>query len=243
MTEPLRSGRFIRGEAAFDRALANAARSVVVEPLPAGVLHVPRPVAPGSWLRFQAPLGAAVVFAILAMGIAIGAPSLPGASAQPVFRTGNEIVLDLRRSGYSCRTGDPASPGQPRMEAIVCMAPPRDLEASVILSEDPTGRLAEFHASSNMSGPASSTVLGAPVTTADAKQLDLLEQLIGLPFADPASSAAAQAWLHGRLPLEAGRRIATTIHGVPVVLERAVRGGYRIVVGDLGVGGTALPSR
>jgi hypothetical protein len=233
MIIPERRPRVDRSEAAFDRGLTAAARSLVLAPLPAAVLEVPRPVTARSSLWFQAPLAASVAIVVVALGLAVGAPQVPGVSKTPAFRTGNEISYELRSSGYACRSGADASPGRPRMEAIVCTTVAPSLVATVIVSEDATGRVGELHGRVDLDG--------APTGKAERDRSALLRGLIGLPFADPSDAAAGRAWLSGLLPLDPGKRAGTAVGGTQVVVERDVGGGYLVVLGDLHADGSTPP--
>ncbi len=219
---------------AFDKDLAAAARSLVVGEMPAALLDA-RPAVTGFRFQGALPLAAGMAIVVLAVGFLVGRDATTSAS-KPALRSASDIVLDLRGSGYACRSGDPSSPGHPRMEAIVCVATLRDGESTVIVSEDAGGHVGELHVRLSFAG--------AVPTTAGSNQDDLLERLIRLPFADPVvAGAAAHDWLAGVLPLNRGTAISTGIAGVPVELERFVGEDYSIVVGDLGLGGTAGPSR
>lgn len=241
MTVPNRPVREVRDEAAFDRALARAARSLVVAPLPAAVLDAPRTQATRPRLQVGAPLGAAIAIVAIAIGLGIGAPRGPGASQAPAagqtpaFRSGSQISFDLRTSGYSCRAGVAASRGQLRMEAIVCTRSANSIVTTVIVSEDAASHVGEIHVRSDASR--------ISTTTSEREQSDLLRRAVGLPLADPADVVAVRAWLDGVLLHEAGGRASTTIDGTPVVLQREASGRYVVVLGDLGAGGAAVPSR
>ncbi len=224
-----------RSEAAFDRGLTAAARSLVVAPLLADVLAAPPPVATRTRIRSEAPLAAAAAIVILAFAFAIGAPRGPGASPAPVFRAGSQISYDLRSAGYACRSGATASPGQPRMDAIVCTTTTTQMLAlAMVVSEDRDGRVGEIHVTADPPG--------TPSVAFDRDRSDRLRELIGLPFADPSDAAAARAWLADELTLDAGGRVRSMVDGTPVVLERVAGGGYRIVLGDLHAGPSGVPS-
>ena len=120
------------------------------------------------------------------------------------------------------------------MEALVCATTLPHLAAAVIVSEDPDGRIGEIHIKSD--------IVGTPTAASEGERSDELERLIGLPFGDPTAAAAAQTWLTSVLPLDPDARVETSVGGVPVVLDRVARGGYLIVLGDLGVVPSALPS-
>jgi hypothetical protein len=234
MRAPIRSRRVQRDEAAFDRALALAARSFVDAPLPTAVLDAPRPPLARSPLRFPAALAAAAALLILVIGFPIGGPRDPEPLPAPVFRTSGQISDELRSAGYGCQPGATASPGEPRMEAVVCVRNLARPVAALIISEDLDGGIGEIHIKSDLEG--------APSVAAEDERSDELERLIGLPFADPTAESTARTWLRSVLPLDPGTQTETTIHGVPVVVERVALGGYLIVLGDLRAGGSASPS-
>ena len=221
-------------EAGFDRALASAARSLVVEPMPSDLLAAPRPARAGSWLRSSAPLAAAVALIVLAIGSAIGAPRPSEPDLVSAFQTGDRLSQAFRGAGFDCRAGEPAAAGQARMEALICTDTTPWQILTVVASEDAAGLVGEIHIASDR--------LGSSTVAADHDRATRLIATVGLPFADPAEATAARAWLTEALTLDPGRPVRTSIGVVPVVLERGV-GGDSIVLGDLGAAPGVTPTR
>jgi hypothetical protein len=234
MSAPGRLRRVDRDEAAFDRALALAARSLVDAPLPAAVLDAPRPPVARSPLRLPAAIAVAAAILILVVGFPVGGPRDPEAVPTPVFRTSGVISDELRRAGYGCQPGATASPGEPRMEAVVCVRTLARLVAALIISEDLDGGIGEIHIKSDLEG--------TPSAAAEDERSDELERLIGLPFADPTAASTVRTWLRSVLPLDPGTQVETAVRGVPVVVERVPLGGYLIVLDDLRAGESASTS-
>jgi hypothetical protein len=234
MNAPIRMRQAERDEAAFDRALALAARSLVDAPLPAAVLDAPKPPLARSPLRFSAAIAAAVAILILAIGFPVGGPRDPEPVPTPVFRASGQISDELRSAGYGCQPGATASPGQPRMEAVVCVKNLDRLVAALIISENLDGGIGEIHIKSDLEG--------TPSAASEDERSDELERLIGLPFADPTAASTARLWLRSILPLVPGTQAETAVRGVPVVVERVALGGYLIVLGDLRAGESASAS-
>jgi hypothetical protein len=231
MTAAGRGASVDRTEAAFDRALASTARSLVAEPLPTGVLDEGLPAPAGSRLRSDLPVAMAALLAVASLAVAIRAPAHPAAGPTPAFRTGTQISYDLRSAGYVCRSGPDAPAGGPRMDAIVCATTGSTFAGDVVISEDPAGAVGEVHVAADWRGSASAI--------GDSERADRLRALVGVAFADAPDRATAGAWLEAVLPLAPGAVLRTSVDGTPVVLERTAGGGYRITIGDLGGGPAA----
>jgi hypothetical protein len=220
-----------RRTARFDRELRLAAKGLVGEELPHGVLDpavAPRIGRPAPVL---ATLAAAVVILVVAVAIAglprgFGGPG-PGSSASvpasaapsvaPAFRTTAEIRADLVTLRYSCIAGPALASIGPGADAIarqsaVCNAPADigPLLAAVI----------EAHAKSD--------IVGADTPAARAAVAAVLGKDAAIVVVAGRGDAVA-AWVEAKLPVvEKNDATSTVIDGVALRLDRSATGGYEL---------------
>jgi hypothetical protein len=242
-------------DARFDEELRRAARALVTEEMPRGVLDPAvgaalglgggvagvvrtRRVLPG----FAAVAGAvAVLLLATAVAFAPRSPGGPGPSrssapaatpvptAGPLFRTTAEIRADFEKLRYTCRDGLPLATVEPGPDAIV-------RESAVCLPPDDLG---PFMAAVIISEAASGQVVEAH-GKADFTGLDTragreaiattLAKAAAVVVTEGAGDAVAQ-WVSANLvALEPDDGVATTIGGLGLKLGRTTDGGYLLSV-------------
>jgi hypothetical protein len=209
----------------FDRELGLAARSLVTESLPAGVLEQPRPAGSRDGGRVVA---IALVVVVLVLAATIGAGLLqrtPPVDA-PAFKALGQLELEVGSLGYFCRRGPTASPAVARVEALVCASPGtiHPVVAAIIASDDATGAIVAIKVKAG--------VLGTPTSAAQAGSRFLLEVLATASFADARDASEALAWIRANALLGPGQEARTTIRGIVVVLDRDAGGGYEVEIGS-----------
>jgi hypothetical protein len=150
------------------------------------------------------------------------------------LRATTVVSTELRGAGWICgpvprATASPAARALPASQAptvrLVCQAPPtaHPLVAAMLFGEDARGAVAGVEIKSD--------ILGTSNGTLASRQIDLLYQVIVLPFASAADAATARSWLRANLPLGSGGRAETTVGGLPVRVSVTPAGGYVIVIG------------
>jgi hypothetical protein len=236
-------------EAQFDEALRVAARSLVTDELPRGVLD--EPVSAGLGLGravdgavaarravpgFAAAFAAAIVL-VLAAAVAFG-PRLPGGpgpspspspapSAIGAFRTSADIRGDLAKLSYTCQAGQSVAPSGSgpdvvTRESVVCL-PPTDGKpymAAVIVGESAAGRVVEVHAKADLVGGDVAASRIAVATLLGKAAAVVVHQGSGTPVG---------SWVESNLPaLAANDSVSTTIAGVHLEMARSATGGYTL---------------
>ncbi|HJP88335.1 MAG TPA: hypothetical protein VJ850_04805 [Candidatus Limnocylindrales bacterium] len=240
-----------RTEARFDAELSRAARGLVSEDLPRGVLDAA--LAPGAGLagsvrgRRPVPLFAGTIAALvllLASVIALAPGGFPPASPSPspspspaaspavhgAFRPTIDIRADFMHLRYSCAPGSAfssigPSPSDPLREGVVCTAPADagPYISVVIVSEAADGRPVEIHAKADL------TEADTPAARSE----------IAVPLAKSAAIAAsgqavgnalAQWVLDTIRTLEPSGSESTEVLGFSMQLLRNPNGGYQLFV-------------
>lgn len=240
----------------FDDALRSAARSVVAEELPRGVLDPDLSgavggVRPGSAVRAFAPglagVAAGVIVLVLAAGVAlapggIGGPTSPPPVAStfsaslPVFYPSAVIEAALSSLPYDCMPGGPLAtagtrPGQPVREGVVCASRKDDAtkRAALITGEASDGEVVLV------------TIKGELVGTDTLAATEALAAGMGkLTFASIADQENAQLagnWVDAALPqlrvLPAGDAAVNVIGELRLTLQRSPVGTYLLVLEPL----------
>lgn len=227
MTRGDRSPRDL-AEATFDLELGRAARSLVSEPLPRGVLDHLAPVdSRRTSLRVGASLVAAAVIAATGLTLAWALVAPPTGPGRPGPLQGpTRIERELEGGGYTCQLEPRPSLPVARPEALVCNAPAtlHPVAGAIIVGEDASGSVASIKIKSG--------VLTTSNASLEATVEIVLERLIGTAFATSEDRAAARAWLRAAVPIAAGTDASTSIAGLRVVLERMSTGGYEILIGS-----------
>lgn len=238
----------------FDEELRRAARALVTEELPRGVLDPavaaslglgamdgavrPRRALPG----FAAVAGAIVVLLVATVVTFVPrSPGGPGSSSSPaptatpasttgpLFRTTAEIRAAFEKLRYTCRDGLPLATIGPRLDAIV-------RESAVCL---PPNDLGPFMAAVIVSESASGQVVEAhgkaDFTGADTRAgreaiAATLAKAAAVVVTEGAGDAVAQ-WVSANLvALETNDGVATSIGGLGLKLGRTSDGGYLMSV-------------
>ena len=78
-----------------------------------------------------------------------------------------------------------------------------------------------------------SDILGVSNGTQETRQVDLLYDLVGRPFADPRDATAARTWLREHLPPPDGLPAISTIGTLRVEIRLTTGGGYLVLIGDV----------
>jgi hypothetical protein len=215
-----------RLEDSFDRELGLAARSLVTESLPRGVLEQPEPGTGSPDARRLLAIAVVVVVLVLVAGVGAGLLQRTRPEQAPVLRSTSQIELDFRALGYVCRNGPTASPAIARAEALMCASPAsiHPVVATLIASDDAAGMVVTIKVKAG--------ILGTPNTAAETGRRFLLELLVALVFVDTRDEAEARAWIRANALLGAGQEVRTTIHGLAAVLDRDATGGYEVELGS-----------
>ena len=233
----------------FDRELGRAARGLVTEELPRGVLDAS--LAPGfgspgvvrGRRSLPALAGIAVALVLLAAtAIALypgGRPPVPtpppSASPSPTagviarFRSTLDIRADFSRLHYACVTGSPLpstdpSPSAPVREGAICTAPADagPYTGVVIISEAADGNVVELHAKADVTGGADTTVDRSEIAKALAKAVAVAAsgQAVANELAD---------WVLATVPtIEPSLGAGTEIEGFSLKIVRNALGGYQL---------------
>ncbi len=233
----------------FDGELRTAARGLVAEQLPHGILDpelAPRTVGGFMPVRQAGPglasIIAAVVILVVATSVAV-APGVLGPGSQPpdsgfqvrqpLFRATVDVIRDVQALDYSCipghalpTSGPSARPGE--REGVNCLTP-KSLEsasATIIPIETGTGEVVEI----NIEG----ALYGTDTLTSRDELAAAMARLTSLALADPETAAAAEAFVAETLPrlrvLPSGDDALTIVGGVRVFLQRYIAGGYLLVL-------------
>jgi hypothetical protein len=232
-------------DARFDHALSRAARGLVTEELPIGVLDAA--LAPGAGLAgavrgrrpvpvFAGSLAALVLLLVSAIALAPGglAPVSPSASPAPgihgAFRPTLDMRADFMRLHYSCAAGNPypsigPGPSDPVREGAICSAPADagPYISVVIVSEAADGRPVEVHVKADLTiddSPAARSEIGVPIAKAAAIAAN--GQAVG--------NALAQWVLDAVKTLEPSGTASTELQGFSLQLLRNPNGGYQLFV-------------
>ncbi len=233
----------------FDDELRWAARRLVTEELPPGILdpHLVRaPVESGVRARRAVPGFATAVTAValLVLGVAIGlAPGGPDPSASPlttpapsmaagpVFRPTTEIVAHVVALGYSCNDGNPlptggAGAGLAVRESAVCTSPIEagPFLAAIIVAESATREVGWVAFKADIVGEDTPAAREAIATT--------LDGLLARSMLDPGSRMAVGSFIRARLPgLGPGAPpAADDLGGIDVSVDRHETGTYIVSV-------------
>jgi hypothetical protein len=235
----------------FDEELRRAARRLVTEDLPAGVLDpaVGPPVGIASGSRGLAPgfaTGlAALAILVLATIVGLGPTTEPGATPTPtpppsllpskgpgpVFRTTVDLVAHVIALDYRCNDGLPLptsgpSAGLAVRQSAVCTAPADvgPLQAAIIVGESAAGDVVTVRLKAN--------IVGADTPAARGAVAKALAEVVERAYADAPAGTVAGAYVITTLPaLEPTPTNATTeVGGVQVTLERAEDGWYLITL-------------
>jgi hypothetical protein len=247
------SDRF-NGDERFDEELRRAARSLVTEELPRGVLD---PSLGGSLgtagrdgdvrVRRALPglasvagaiavllLATAVVFAPGSPGgtgpsATVGPTATPSPAPTPPLRTTAEIRADLTRYGYSCSAGLPLSTIEPGPDAVV-------RESTVCLAPADAGPLdgavivGESASGQVVEVHAKADIVGPDTPEARTAIAELLAKAAALA-AHQGDGSTLATWVLGRVPsLEKDKGTATELLGIGLKLGRLATGGYVLSV-------------
>jgi hypothetical protein len=233
----------------FDDELRRAARRLVTEELPPGMLDpglIASPAESGVRARRALPglatSGAAVALLIvtIAIGLAPGGPDpsaslVPTSAASlvtgPVFRSTTEIVAQVAALGYSCNDGQPlptsgAGAGLAVRESAVCISPDDagPLFVAIIVAESAAREVVWVAFKSDIVGDDTPAAREAVATT--------LARLVDRSMPEAGSSRAVGAFILARLPLlEPGAPpAADDLGGIDVSIDRHETGTYIVSV-------------
>ena len=233
----------------FDEELRRAARSLVTEELPPGILDSRlggSSTAGGVRARRALPgfATAATAVALLLVAVAIGlAPGSPEPSASPfttptapvaagpIFRSTTEIVGRVAALGYSCDDGNPlptsgAGSGLAVRESAVCTSPDDagPFHVAIIAAESATREVVWVAFKADIVGDDTPAARDAIATT--------LASLIEGSMLDSGTSRAVGAFILARLPfLEPGAPpAADDLGGIDVSIDRHETGTYIVSV-------------
>ena len=244
----------LRRRQRFDEELRRAARALVTEELPRGVLDPSvgasldlagrdgevrvRRALPGL-----ASVAGAVAVLLLATAVvfAPGSPGGPGpsATARPTaspspaptspLRTTAEIRADFVRLHYSCSEGLPLSTIEPGpdavvRESIVCLAPP---DAGPI---DGAVIVGESASGQVVEVHAKADIVGADTPEARTAIAELLAKAAAVA-AHQGDGSTLATWVLAFVPsLEKDKGVATELRGIGLKLGRNPTGGYQLSV-------------
>jgi hypothetical protein len=214
---------------AFDRALGRAARSLIEEPLPDGILDT-EPGPRRSWRRSAGWLPAAAASLILVVLVGLGAIRggfLSAGSQRPEegLRTLRAVIGDLTTTGYSCRISLLGTPGPSVGSGYVCLTPKRllPLNAAVILEALPDGGLQRITVKTDAIAP------GAAGAEAHAAAVSFLRDLGAGFFVDPDTGTQARDWIAATLAsMATGGEAATRIGGIDLALSVDALGRFHL---------------
>jgi hypothetical protein len=236
-------------DARFERELGRAARSLVTEDLPRGVLDGALDAEAGlhGVVRGRRPVPVfagvvAILVVLLASAIVLAPggfpPASPSASARPspvpsahgAFRATLDMRADFMRLRYGCGAGSPlpsVAPGSSSAvrEGVICTAPADagPYVSVVIVSEAADGRPVEVHVKADLTAddtPATRGEVAVPIAKAAA---------IGASGQD-VGNALAQWVLANVPPLEPSTSVSTEILGFSLQLLRNPNGGYQLFI-------------
>ena len=245
-------------ETRFDAELRRAARSLVTEDLPRGVLDQSVSAALGQERAVDGSIAGrrplpglaaamvAVVVLVVASAVAFG-PRLPGGpgpsqtaspapSATAVFRTTIDIRADLLTLAYTCQAGQTVNPTTSgpdvvTRESAVCL-PPTDGEpylAAVIVGESAAGRVVEVHAKGDL--------VGGDLPASRTALSELFGKAAAVVVVE-GSGTPIGTWVKSNLPaLDAGDSASTTIVGVRLEMARSATGSYTLRLTPVASGG------
>jgi hypothetical protein len=233
----------------FDAELRRAARSLVTEELPPGILEPRLGGSPGaSGVRTSRALTgfatATSAIALLVIAVAMGlAPEGPGpsasppatpsssAAASPTFRSTTEIVGQIAALGYSCDDGKPlptgpAATGLAVRESAVCTSPDGagPFFVAIIVGESVTRGVVWVAFKAD--------IVGADTPSARDALAASLTGLVDRSIADSGSSKAVGSFILARLPsLEPGAPpAADDLAGIDISIDRHETGTYIVSV-------------
>ena len=235
-------------DARFDAELGRAARALVTEPMPAGILDpAAGPVGTFGARRaipgFATVAGALVVLVLVtAVAFVPRLPGGPGPSPTPtpsptpspnptsLFRPTLALRLDFQTLGYTCQDGRPLATTGPgpdgvAREAAVCLAPAAlgPFVGAVIVGESAAGLVVEVHAKADFTDgdtPAARDSVASMLAKAAA--ISVVQR----------SGNAMGSWVHDNVAtLEPNGRVSTTIEGLELTLSRTSDGGYVLLMG------------
>lgn len=235
----------------FDAALRQAARAIVTEELPHGVLDpaVGQSLDGGSLdgsVRARRTIpgfaaAAAVVVLALATALALAprSPGGPPAAASPspspvatpgALRTTSQIREDLATLDYTCEPGQPLSSIGPEpeaavREATVCTAPAGigPFMAAVIVGESASGHVVDVHAKAD--------IVGGDTAAARGGVADALAKVAAIGATPASSGNALGDWVVATAPtLEPTGGANAAIDGFDIKLARNANGGYVLIV-------------
>ncbi|HLX36105.1 MAG TPA: RNA polymerase sigma factor [Candidatus Limnocylindrales bacterium] len=203
----------LRRAGVLDSDIDAAARSLVVEPLPADVAEA----SPGRaaaerrmvLLRLAAALATGIVV-MVAFALALGPDRLLGSTGGlATLRSVAVIEASLESNGWVCRVA--ASGGVDELR--VCDSPKaaEPVVASIKIEPGPDGGAKGIWVTSD--------IAGFPTATTEDIRAAILDMAISLPFESRADADEAQAWLDEHLPMPATMRAATTVRGVRVAVS------------------------
>lgn len=232
----------------FDDELRRAARRLVTEELPPGVLDPHLVMAPESGVRARRALPGfatavtAVALLVLAVAVSLapGGPDpsasplatpTPSVGAGPVFRSTTEIVGRVAAVGYSCNDGNPlptstAGAGLAVRESAVCTSPDAagPFSVAIIVAESASREVVWVAFKADIVGDDTPAARDAIATT--------LASLVEGSMLDSGSSRAVGAFILARLPfLESGAPpAAADPAGIDVSIDRHETGTYIVSV-------------
>lgn len=238
----------------FDEELRRAARALVTEELPRGVLDPSLGASLGlagrdgevrvrRALPGLASVAGAIAVLLLATAVvfAPGSPGGPGPSptmrataapspaATPPLRTSAEIRADLSKYGYACSAGLPLSTIEPGpdaavRESVVCLAP---ADAGPL---DGAVIVDESASGQVVEVHAKADIVGPDTPAARTAVAEFLAKAAALaPHQGDGSTLAT--WVLAFVPsLEKDKGVATELRGIGLKLDRNPAGGYQLSV-------------
>ena len=232
----------------FDDELRRAARRLVTEELPPGILdpHLAgSPARSGVRARRALPGFATAVTAVALLVLAVGiglapggpvpsasprptpAPSVP---AGPVFRSTTEIVAHALALGYACDDGNPlptgAGAGAAVRESAVCTSPSDagPFFAAIIVAESATREVVWVAFKADIVGDDTPAAREAIATT--------LDGLLARSMGDPGSANVVGSFIRARLPGQdpGAPPAADDLAGIDDSIDRHETGTYIVSV-------------
>jgi hypothetical protein len=237
----------------FDADLRQAARGLVVEELPRGILDpglarglggVDRERSARAFAPGLAGIAAALVIIVLAATSVIapvGGPT-PGASTPaessftstpPLFRASQVITLDMLKLKYSCVAGhELATPGpdpdQPVREGVVCATVEQDTEkmAALITSQNAAGDVVEITIKGDL--------VGTDLKAATAVLAGAFAKMVIVSIADQAVARQAADYVLAELPtlqiLPSGDHSTGFVGRIRLTLMREPTGSFELLM-------------
>lgn len=241
-------------ERRFDEELARAARSLVTEELPRGVLDEPVSASLGlgravdGSVAARRPLpgfasAAAVAVVLLLATVVVVAPQLPGGpgpsaapspsaslvpSAAPAFRTLADIQADFGRLGYTCRDGQALESVAPGPSAVV-------RESAVCIPAPNPVFMGAVIVGESASGTieevhAKADFIGDDTAAARAEVASALAKAAAVVVREGSGSPVAD-WVHSTVPvLEPNGAEKSQVEGYALKVGRTSDGGYQLFI-------------